>query len=295
MNLIDHLEKLKYFYETAKFGSLKKASESVFISQPSLSKSIKILEDAIGSPLFIRQPRGVALTEEGELLYSYCKKLFLDLSDIQNEIESLESDVKGKIRIGTFDSIAIYFWPKFLKSFMTKYKNIEVQLVTGRSSDIQDMLEAGEIDIALIINPNKKRYLKTIKLKEDHFKFYESTKSKKVYNSLVDAPLISMRTSLISQESLDYYTNNLNLSSNFFSVNSLEAIKALVIQGIGIGLLPELVAKNLVNTAKVKEVSIKDLPKKGIFPHTLNIVFHEYRKESSLINTIVNEIKNTQI
>ena len=109
MNLADHLEKLKYFYEVGRLGSLKRASESVFISQPSLTKSIKILEDVIGSPLFIRLPRGMKLTKEGEILHSHCQKLFASITNIEQELTYPDDPLAGSLRIGTYDSIAIYF------------------------------------------------------------------------------------------------------------------------------------------------------------------------------------------
>ena len=76
MNLKDHLEKLEYFYEVAKQGSFKKASQNVYISQPSLTKSIKVLEEAIGEDLFVRFPRGVKLTKRGDILFEFCHDLF---------------------------------------------------------------------------------------------------------------------------------------------------------------------------------------------------------------------------
>ena len=153
MNLTDHLEKLKYFHEVARLGTLKQASETVFISQPSLTKSIKILEEVIESPLFIRMPRGMKLTHEGELLYSYTQKLFASIADMEQKLSHPEDPMAGSLRIGTYDSIGTYFWPKFLKSFLNRYKKLEIELTTGRSSEMQTQLEAGKLDLILIVDP----------------------------------------------------------------------------------------------------------------------------------------------
>lgn len=80
MHLRDHLEKLHYFFEVAKAGSIKAASETLHITQPSITKSIKILEEVVGRPLFIRQPRGMSLTEEGELFTEILSRAFLSFN-----------------------------------------------------------------------------------------------------------------------------------------------------------------------------------------------------------------------
>ena len=71
-----NLNYYKIFYETAKNGSISKAAESLYISQPAVSKSVTKLEQSLGHTLFIRSKKGVRLTEEGQTLFEYLKKAF---------------------------------------------------------------------------------------------------------------------------------------------------------------------------------------------------------------------------
>lgn len=292
MNLTDHLEKLNYFYEVARLGSLKKASETVFISQPSLTKSIKILEDVIGSPLFIRLPRGMKLTKEGEVLYSHCQKLFATVTDMEQELSYPDDPLAGSLKVGTYDSIGIYFWPKFLKKFLLKNERLDIELVTGRSYEMQEKLDSGLLDLILIVDPKATQNIEVDILKKDSFKFYQTTNSKKVYKSIETAPIIAMPTASAGIQSIKDLLNKTKIEKRkIHSTSSLESAKELTINGIGIGLLPQMVAKSAIESKKIKEVKLKELPITGVGQHTIGIGYNSYRKDSELIKALIKAIK----
>jgi DNA-binding transcriptional LysR family regulator len=292
MNLVDHLEKLKYFYEVAKEGSLKKASETVFISQPSLTKSIKILEDVVGNPLFIRMPRGMKLTKEGEVLYSYCHQLFASISDMEQRIVNPDDPLAGSLRIGTYESISIYFWPKFLQSFLTKHKKLNIELTTGRSHEMQQKLYAGELDLILIVDPKDSQNIKVEPLHTDSFKLYQSTKKTKVYDEFDEAPIIAMPTAAAGTQSIRDLLHKTGLEDRkIYSTSSLESAKELTLHGIGLGLLPEMVVKSAIQAKKITEVKLKGFPKQGIGQHSIGIAYHAYRKDSAIIKELIKAIK----
>ncbi len=291
MKLLDHLEKLRYFYEVANCKSMKKAAEKVFITQPSLSKSIKLLEEVIGHELFVRLPRGVRLTTEGETLYSYCHELFNSLEDLEKRLDHGDDPMAGSLRVGTYDSIGIYFWPDFLKDFLPKYPNLSLDLTTGRSSHMREKLENGEVDIAFIVRPVEGAQVDVVKIYEDRFKFYEMSRGKKVYSSIDDAPLILMVESLGASGGVDQFLGEVNmLGRKVYQTSSLESAKELCLKGLGIGLLPELVAQSLVKSKKIKEVKVKGF-KDGLFPHDIGILIHKSRKNSILVKQVIESIK----
>ena len=293
MKLNEHLEKLRYFYEVANCKSMRRASEKVFITQPSLSKSIKLLEEVVGSELFIRLPRGVKLTEEGAILYKYCHELFNSLENLELKLEHGNDPMAGSLRIGTYDSIGIYFWPDFLRSFIPEYPNLSLEISTGRSSDMQEKLLNGEVDIALIINPKAHKQLEIRNIYEDSFKFYELAKGKKVYADLEEAPLITMPDSFSAAASLDEVLSKMgNIKRKTYQTSSLESAKELCLKGLGIGLLPELVVHSLMAQKKVKEVKVGK-GTKGLFPHKISAAFHKSRKKSVLVNQVIDSIESS--
>jgi len=292
MNLTDHLEKLKYFYEVAKVGSLKKASKTVFISQPSLTKSIKILESVVQKPLFIRLPRGMKLTKEGEILYKYCQKLFSTIIDIESKLTNPEDPFAGSLRIGTYDSIGIYFWPEFLRNFLCKYNKLDIHLTTGRSSEMQAKLDAFELDFILTIDPIQTSNINVKVIKKDTFKLYESSKKNKVYSHIDSAPIILMPTAFTGVNTMkEFLLKNKVKNRKLYTTSSLESVKELTINGLGIGLLPEMVAKRSITQKKIKELkSTSILPLNGIGEHSIGIAYHSFKKESLIIKTLITEI-----
>lgn len=292
MYLHEHLEKLRYFYEVARLGSMKKASEAVFVTQPSLSKTIKILEDVVGQELFIRLPRGVKLTPVGEVLFNYCKDLFSNLKDLEMRLESSDDPMAGALRVGTYDSIGIYFWPKFLRDFLPKYPHLSLEISTGRSREMQDLLDTGDLDLILIINPKKTAQAIVEPLKKDVFKFYKSTKKKVIFENLDEAPLILMPDSFAPEQTLKEKLGKFNLEERkIYKTSSLESVKELTLNGLGLGFLPEFVCREHVEKGLLEAVDLGKGTKSGLFPHTIGLAYQKSRKGTILIEKVISEIK----
>lgn len=289
MNLKDHLEKLPYFYEVAKLGSMKKASESIHITQPSLTKSIKSLEESIGKELFIRLPRGVSLTKEGELLFEFCHELFHSVANIERKLMYPHDPHAGEIRVGTYDSIAAYFWPGFLKVFLKKYPRINLELTTGRSEDIQKKLEQGELDSILIVAPKASKDLIIKPIMQDSFFLFGASKYQEPSEG---APVIYMPNAftgnILNEEK---GLAKLLSERKLYKTSSLETVKELTLGGIGFGLLPGNVAAPLVSKKRLSKVKHKDLSSKGVAPHQIGFAYHRTGEHSSLIQLLEDEIK----
>ena len=294
MYLEDHLEKLRYFFTVAKLGSMKKASEEIHITQPSLTKAIKILEEAVGHQLLERHPRGVIPTERGEMLLQYCHELFASLSNLEQKLEWPDDPMAGAIRVGTFDSIGVYFWPKFLKKFLPKYPKLNLVMQTGRSHQMQQKLEAGEIDLALIVEPKATSNIIIENFKSDTFKFYAALKGRNVYKNNDDVPLILMPEAIAGDSPLQEVLADFGLQDRrLYTSSSLESVKELTLNGIGVGLLPEMVAKDEVKKKNIAEFKQKPFPGKGIGKHSIGIAYAKARSNSPLVKELISEIKNS--
>lgn len=293
MDLKNHLEKLNYFYAIAKSGSMKRAAEEIFITQPSLTKSIKILEEVVSAPLFNRNPKGVTLTTEGEILIQFCHSFFGALSDVEQKLKHPTEDFAGKLRIGTYDSIGVYFWPKFLKTFLSNYPLIDLELSTGRSIEMQKKLENNELDLILVIEPKASSKIKTIILNSDSFKLYESTKPKKTYQDFKEAPLILMPSAVAGPNNLEEALHSYGLGERkLYKTSSLESAKELIINGIGIGLLPQLVAKPPLKRSLIEQVSLKGIPKSGIGEHSIGAAFHKDKMNSLVLKELIKNLQD---
>ena len=110
MNLLDHLEKLKYFHKLYGFNSLKEASKNIGITQVGLSKNIAILEETLNIKLIIRNQNGIRFTAEGIKLYEFSSKLIDDTLRLQTSISKQQFfQAPITLSLETYDSIAVYF------------------------------------------------------------------------------------------------------------------------------------------------------------------------------------------
>ena len=141
MRLLDHIGKFQFFVNVVDTGSISHGSIKSLISQPQMSKIIHQLEESLGVKLFIRSKRGIKTTLAGETLYKHAKIIIESTNTIDLKIRNEESEAKGKIRIGTYDSIGLYFFPDFLKYLKKLHPKLEVSMVTNKSSILYDKIK----------------------------------------------------------------------------------------------------------------------------------------------------------
>ena len=144
MNNIN-LNLYKYFYQVAKYESYTKASQELMISQPSLSYSIKVLEEQLGIKLFKKEKNHVYLTDAGKEIYSKLIEAF----EIIDSIDSNNSDISGKVILGLRPAFAEETLPVYLHELHLIYPNLQVDYITGESDQLKKMLINHEIDILI--------------------------------------------------------------------------------------------------------------------------------------------------
>ena len=109
-----HLNQLWVFYQVAKHKSFSQAVEALFLSQPSVSNQIKLLEETCGLKLFDRSGRSVELTSTGEILLSYAERIFSLAKEADSVIEEIKGLKAGGIRISASNTLGAYYLPDIL-------------------------------------------------------------------------------------------------------------------------------------------------------------------------------------
>ncbi|MDE5946705.1 MAG: LysR family transcriptional regulator [Oscillospiraceae bacterium] len=132
---------LRYFIEIAREENMTKAAEKLHISQPTLSKEIKKLEDELGHSLFIRTNKNMRLNDEGMLLRKRASDILAMVDKTAEEFSLLDSITGGEIRIGCAESIQI------------KYPNFIFHIFSGDTEPVAERLDRGLLDIAVIVEP----------------------------------------------------------------------------------------------------------------------------------------------
>lgn len=161
-----NLSSYRIFYTVASTGNISRAAKELYISQPAISKSIQKLEDGIGCKLFARSSRGVTLTEEGELLYSYVKNAFETLELGEEKLHrSIELGV-GHLKIGVSSTLCKYILLPYLKEFIRHHPHISISITCQSTNDTLKLLEENKIDIGLIGKPENTKNIQFDYLEE---------------------------------------------------------------------------------------------------------------------------------
>lgn len=149
----NNYELYKVFYWAAKTGSLTQAAKALYITQPSVSHAIKQLEDGFGIILFYRTSKGVELTQEGEILYSYIEQSQILISLAEEKMAALKNLDSGELRIGGSDSLFKHYLLPYLESYHQQYPGVRLHLNHGTTPEIISLLKEGVIDLGVVRMP----------------------------------------------------------------------------------------------------------------------------------------------
>lgn len=154
---------LRYFLEAAREESITRAAERLHISQPTLSKQLKDLEEELGQKLFTRTNYSIHITEAGMLLRKRAEDILDMVDKTASEFQSLDTDIGGDIHIGCAESDGIKYLAKCLNTLHEVNPGIRYHLHSGNTEDITERLDKGILDFAVIVQNvdlSKYNYLK---------------------------------------------------------------------------------------------------------------------------------------
>ncbi|WNR43848.1 LysR family transcriptional regulator [Paenibacillus roseipurpureus] len=151
--MIHSMDLYQVFYFTAKSGSLSKAAEELYITQPAVTHAIKQLEAKLGGPLFFRTSRGVTLTTEGETLYTYIEQAYHFIQNGERKIGEMHQLTDGEVRIGAGDTLCKHVLLPHLKTYHASFPKIKVQVFNRTTADTIALLKEGKIDIGIVNLP----------------------------------------------------------------------------------------------------------------------------------------------
>jgi DNA-binding transcriptional LysR family regulator len=206
-----NMELYRTFYFVAKCGSISKASEQLYITQPAVSRAIRQLEDALDCPLFVRTSKGVKLTQEGEILSGYVEQAFSFISLGERKVSDVRNLLSGEIRIGASDTICKHYLTPFLKLFNTLHPQIRIHVICPTTPVIISLLKAGKIDIGIINLPYEDESLESKSILDIQDCFVGGQKYRHLSNKLLPLkeitgnPMLLLERGSNSRQYLDRY------------------------------------------------------------------------------------------
>ena len=150
---------LRYFLAVAREENMSRAAETLHVTQPTLSKQLKALEDELGKKLFTRHSFSIELTDEGILLRDRAEDLIAMADKIEQEFISLDDITGGDLYLGLAESYQIKYLARSIRDFKEKYPNLHYHITSGDTEQIADKLDKGLLDfLVLAEDPDPRKY-----------------------------------------------------------------------------------------------------------------------------------------
>jgi DNA-binding transcriptional LysR family regulator len=170
--------RLKVFAAVAKNQSFTKAANELYISQPAITKHIKLMEDSLGVRLFDRKGNTVVTTPAGDVLLRYAHEIFALYQSIHFELGTMKDQPAGEFRLGASTTIAQYFLSPVLASFHEKFPHIKLNLLNGNTEIIENAVLTKEISLGIGEGRRHHATLKYVDFTSDELVLVTHTKSR---------------------------------------------------------------------------------------------------------------------
>ncbi len=252
-------KRYEVFVKIVEMSSLTKAAEELGLTQSGVSHILSAMEEELGLTLLKRSRTGTRLTAEGEALYPYIKEIVAQEQLLRGERERLRGVTVGVVRLGTFTSVATHWLPGMMKEFQTLYPAVEFRLFNGDYHDVDGWLSDGSIDLGFITLPAAGDW-ECIPLRDDPLlavlpkghPLSEQTVCRT--EDVAREPFISLLES--SDHDARRALDAVGLRPNVrFATKDDYAIVAMVEQGLGVSIMPELLLRGQNRSVEKRPLS----------------------------------------
>ncbi|MBQ3596930.1 MAG: LysR family transcriptional regulator [Clostridia bacterium] len=268
------LELYRVFYAVAKRGSLTKAAEELYISQPAVSQAIKQLETQLGGQLFIRTRKGVELTETGgKQVFPLVEQALKLLDQAESKYAELKDTATGSVRVCASDTVCTHFLLPIIKTYREKYPDVNLVLQNYTSSETIEALKTGKGDLGFVnlpVDDSDVNLSNVVMRLHDVFvasdKFENLLKGTVSLETLQDYPLLMLELSTATRQAIVSFTHSHGLHLHpEIELASLELMTAMAEAGLGVACIPrEFVTKQL-ELGTLKEIKTNPtLPTRAI-------------------------------
>ncbi len=243
------LRQIRYFIAAANAGQVSRAAMDINVSQSAITTAIKALEEIIGAALFDRHSNGVSLTYEGNLFLDHAHHIVESVEEAVRIPRRLREDVKGSLNIAVSYTISGYFLPPFLSRFSRAFPNIDINLSEADRTSIEEGLITGGFDLAVMLTSNivnheelshETLWNSRRRLWVDaHHKFLKQPSV--TMQDISNEPYIMLTVDEASNTAQRYWNNTPYKPDTMFRTSSVEAVRSMVANGMGISILSDMV------------------------------------------------------
>lgn len=266
-----NLEYYKIFYYVANDKSITQAAEKLSISQPAVSQAIKHLEQALGCTLFVRISKGVRLTREGEVLFSYVERGYETILSGEKKLSEMMNLEDGEICIGASDMTLQFYLLHHLEHFHEKYPKIRVKVTNAPTPETLQHLTTGKIDFGIVSMPLRDQsHLKVVPVRaiQDVFvagRHFEHLKGRKLsYRELHSVPVIFLEGDTSTRRYVEEFLkkHKVQLQPEFELATS-DMMLQFAVRNLGVASVVEDFARTYLETGELFRLEFEEeIPKR---------------------------------
>jgi len=258
------IDQIETFLAVATFGGFHRAAEAVRVSQPAVSARIKALEQSLGVTLFARSRGGLTLSDAGRTLRPYAEQLLRTASLARQAVHELQPASGAPLQIAAALSICVYFLPDLLKHFQRAYPRVTINIRSGHSKEVLEMVLGEEAEIGLARSLQHPE-VETLSLRDDPLLLVADPRHR---------PQAARRARLEDVASwplifFDRGSSDWTLTHSLFrtaglvpnvalEVDTIETAKRMVERGLGVSFLPHMAVGHELDRGKLTVVNIAD-------------------------------------
>lgn len=259
------LDLYRVFYTVAKCGSLTKAAEELYISQPAVSQAIKQLETQLGGKLFNRVSRGMELTETGGVqMLSIVEQALKMLDGAEDKFKEIRNIATGTLRISASDINITHFLMRYIKKYHELYPNVTITLKDSTSKETIELIKAHKADVGLINLPvYDKDILLTGQAGEIEDIFVASDKYADLFDKTIELkdmpnyPVLMLDNSTTTSKEIYNFLESLNITIvPEFEVGSVELLVEMAKNGLGIACIPRRYILDELKNNELHEINV---------------------------------------
>ena len=237
---------IRAFVAVARRGSFTQGAKDVFLTQSAVSHAIKSLEDDLGCALFQRVGRRAALTNAGERLLQHCEDILHKMQDARLDLSQLPTLNRPGLRIGAPMTVCQHILPGVLRQVQSEYPQMGLRVETGDNPQLLAHLLSGKVDLALMVEPERRPDLVLQPLFSDELKFvmlpsHAWTKAGEITEEKIgeETLILANKTTRTHQLVMTYFRSARITVQRCIELGSIESIKELVKNGLGVGIVAE--------------------------------------------------------
>jgi DNA-binding transcriptional LysR family regulator len=258
------IAQLEAFVEVARRGSVSRAADALFVTQPALTARLQRLESDLGAPLFVRTPRGMRRTEAGEAFLPYAVRALETLADGRRLVNAVERGGAGRLVLGAAPAVSTYVLPALLKRFAVGHPRVEVSVRTGHSEEVLELVLREQVELGLV-RALRHPEIESTPLYEDELVLVVDPEHHLAGRRRIELAELAEEQLILFDRTSSYteLTNALFRGAGVVPVgvmelDNIDAAKKMVQEGFGVSLLPQTAVAAELAAGALRQVEIAD-------------------------------------